>query len=72
MKIKETQINFILKELRKNGKISRNKCLKNYITRLSAYILELKKDGWIFYSGYSKNGDYEYYVSYPKKYARNK
>lgn len=48
MEAKQSQKDFVKAELIKNGFISRNKCLKNYISRLSAYILILKKEGFVF------------------------
>jgi len=44
--MKKTQLNFVKKQLLENGKISRNECLKEYITRLSAIILDLKGEGF--------------------------
>lgn len=43
-----TQKDWIEAELRQNGEISRNQCLKMSITRLAKYIGDLKKDGWEF------------------------
>lgn len=72
----EIQYVRILKELRKTGKLSRNWALKNYITRLSAYIYDLESMGWQFGKrGYLKNEfgkDYVYYVTkQPKNYVKN-
>lgn len=55
--MKKTQIDFVIKQLLENGKISRNDCLKNYITRLGAIINRLNKEGWEIEGGYKK-GDY--------------
>ena len=52
----QTQENFVINELKKNGFISRNLCLQNYITRLGAIICDLKKEGFNFSSGYVKTG----------------
>ncbi len=41
-----TQIEFVKVHLLKNGSISRNFALNNYITRLGAIIHLLKKEGW--------------------------
>ena len=49
----------IKKRLLEVGHISRNDCIRNYITRLSAYILELKQEGWDFETK-EVNGDYIY------------
>lgn len=68
MEAKQSQKDFVKAELIKNGFISRNKCLKNYISRLSAYILLLKKEGFVFTSKkvesttkYGINNDFVYY-----------
>ena len=42
------QYNFIVSRLEKKGEISRNECLKNYISRLGAYIHKLKREGYRF------------------------
>lgn len=60
--MKETQLAFIVKQLKKNGYITRNQCLRNYISRLGARIIDLKKEGWQFMAGFMKNGDYRYQV----------
>jgi len=39
-----TQMQFVKKELLKNGEMSRNLALQNYITRLSDIIYKLKKN----------------------------
>lgn len=62
-----TQIDFVLKTLKKNGKISRNYCLKNSITRLGALIYKLKTQGYKIgaYREVKKGwgvGDYIYYL----------
>jgi ribosomal protein L37AE/L43A len=44
--MKDTQIEWVKSQLRKNGKISRNECLRNYISRLGAIIWKLKQHGW--------------------------
>ena len=43
---KNTQKAWILKQLRENGRITRNECLKNFISRLGARISDLKEEGW--------------------------
>lgn len=52
----EKQISFVIKELRKKGKISRNQCLSKNITRLGAIIAELKNDKWKFDERPSRTG----------------
>lgn len=59
MKNKLTQYQRIEKRLLEVGYITRNQCIRNYITRLSAHILELKKNGWEFETKEEK-GDYIY------------
>ena len=44
--MKQTQLNWIISRLEENGRISRNECLQNYISRLGARIADLKKAGW--------------------------
>jgi len=44
--MKQTQLEFIKQRLNENGKISRNECLQNYISRLGARIADLRKEGW--------------------------
>lgn len=46
--MKKTQKEFVIDCLLKHGVISRNYCLKNYISRLSAIILDLQHEGWTF------------------------
>lgn len=46
--MRKTQIQFIKDELLTNGKISRNTCLKNFISRLSGRIKDLRNEGWQF------------------------
>lgn len=43
-----TQRRFIEDRLLSNGRVSRNDCLANFISRLGAYICDLKRDGWEF------------------------
>lgn len=46
----KTQKQIIIERLEEDGFISRNWCLKNYISRLSSIIFNLKKEGWVFKS----------------------
>jgi hypothetical protein len=46
------QIDFILKRLKEKGEITRNECLRNYISRLSARIYDLRQAGWDFEAFY--------------------
>lgn len=47
-----TQKQWVENQLIKNGKITRNECLRNYISRLGAIISMLKDDGYKFETGY--------------------
>jgi len=57
--MKKPQIEIIKKRLAKTGKVSRNWCLSNFISRLSAHIYALKKEGMKF-EIIRKNGDFIY------------
>jgi len=64
-----TQKEWVENKLIKNGKITRNECLRNYISRLGALIALLKNDGWEFKTSYidvetpfGAGKDYEYKV----------
>lgn len=46
--MKNSQIKFVEGRLNDTGEISRNECLRNYISRLAAVIAELKRRGWQF------------------------
>ena len=66
-KMKQSQEKFVIEQLKLNGFISRNFCLENYVSRLSAIIQDLEADGWKFEPKYipNKNGkgrNYVYYV----------
>lgn len=54
-----TQKERVTKRLLTMGQISRNECLKNYISRLGAIICDLTKEGWEFETKNVK-GDYVY------------
>jgi len=73
--MKLTQKDKVENELIFEGEISRNWCLQNHISRLSAIILELKKEGWKFKEGYRKTAygqDYVYkLISFPRVYENN-
>lgn len=62
---KGSQKERVIRKLLHDGYITRNECLRNRITRLSAIILNLKDDGWDFKPDYviTKQGkDYSYKV----------
>lgn len=52
----QTQQQWVVEQLKKHGFVTRNQCLRNYITRLSAIIFELKdKKGFEFESFFQEN-----------------
>lgn len=57
--MKKTQIKVVDNQLNKYGYISRNWCLRRWITRLSAIIYDLKKKGYQFEIE-RRNNDYVY------------
>ncbi len=59
MKNKLTQKQRVIGKLRQDGFITRNECLRNYISRLGAIICDLKNDGYVFRTKEVK-GDYVY------------
>ena len=64
----------IIEQLKINNYVSRNWCLKNYISRLGAIIWQLKKEGWDFNANFFKyNGgkDFRYYVIKMPSYQRD-
>lgn len=84
--MKKYQSQIVIEKLLKDGEISRNYALKNYISRLGAIIKSLVEVGYKFDSRKSKNGkevlhgryvktkngrDYVYtIISFPKKVKR--
>jgi hypothetical protein len=50
----ETQERWVKEQLNEKGFITRNECLQNYISRLSAIILSLKNEGYEFVSEFQK------------------
>ena len=48
----QTQNNWIKEQIKSNGFITRNQCLRNFISRLGAIIFELKEAGMEFETGY--------------------
>jgi len=44
--MKSTQLLWVKQQLRQHGQVSRNDALANYISRLGAIILVLKREGW--------------------------
>lgn len=58
--MKLTQEKRVINKLKHDGFITRNECLRVYISRLGAIICKLKKDGWEFNAHDTVNGDYIY------------
>ena len=56
-----TQKQIVINKLKTDGFITRNYCLKIFISRLGAIIDMLKKEGWQI-EGRNDNGDYLYEV----------
>jgi len=46
------QREFILSRLKENGEVTRNECLRNYISRLASRIHELREEGFEFETFY--------------------
>ena len=66
MQRKLNQTQFIISQLKRRKKISRNMCLANYITRLSARVNDLKEAGWNIEGRFVKGKygkDYVYFVT---------
>lgn len=57
--MKKSQLEWIKEQLLTTGEISRNYCLARYCSRLSARILDLEKEGWVFETE-KRSGDYVY------------
>lgn len=57
--MRKTQIEWVKQQLQANGEISRNECLRNYISRLGAIICLLKALGYTFHT-FRRDGDYVY------------
>ena len=51
---KITQLNWARNHIDENGKITRNFCLQNYVSRLSALIFKLNEEGYEFSAEYVK------------------
>jgi hypothetical protein len=64
--MKETQLQWIVRQLEENGEVSRNQALTHFISRLSARIADLELEGYKFSTEW-RGGDYVYTViSTPK------
>ena len=65
---KESQKDKVLIQLLNRGEVTRNWCLQKYISRLSAIIYQLKKEGWIFKEFYrAENGGKNYVYEVMRK-----
>ena len=51
---KETQLSWVRKHIDDTNGISRNFCLQNYVSRLSALIFMLNEEGYIFKAEFVK------------------
>ena len=74
MKTKQSRKDWVISYLLSFGHITRNACLKSRITRLGAYVSELKSEGWKFEEGYyvgKRKKDYRYDLIKPSKEYRN-
>lgn len=69
--MKRTQKEWVVEKLREDGFVSRNACLKNYVSRLSAIIAVLEAEGFAFDAKFvdgERGRDYIYrVVSTPQK-----
>jgi hypothetical protein len=62
------QKKFIINQLLLKGQVSRNTCLKNYISRLGAFMCDLKEQGLKYEAGYTENRkDYVYKIKGQKR-----
>lgn len=64
--MKESQLALVADELLVEGFISRNFCLKRFISRLGAIICNLKQQG-VDIDGQYEAGDYVYYFTGPRE-----
>jgi hypothetical protein len=60
--MKTSQREIVIKQIKETGEVTRNWCLNQYISRLSAIIQDLEEDGWEF-KAVKQNGDYIYKVT---------
>ena len=65
--MKTTQRESVLEQLKSSGYISRNDCLKRFITRLGAIICDLNKEGWKLEGKFVKTDYGEDYVYRDKR-----
>jgi len=68
--MKKSQAKWVKEQLALHGYISRNQCLANYISRLSAIVQNLEEEGYTF-NAHKEGNDYVYeVVSAPRKIIR--
>lgn len=60
----QTQIQKVMQTLLDKGQISRNECLRNYISRLGAIIFFLKEQGWDIQGDYKVTKQGKSYVPF--------
>ena len=72
--MKESQLQFVEATLRTDGEITRNQCLRIYITRLSAIIFKLQDNGYVIETDkvptitrWGKGYDFKYIVKFKPK-----
>jgi hypothetical protein len=70
--MKQSQEEWVIKQLNLNGFISRNFALQNYISRLGAIICNLTKEGWEFEGKYVKSKSGKNFVYYLLKTPQTK
>lgn len=58
----DTQRKWVLEQIEEQGFITRNQCLRNYISRLGAIICDLTKEGYVFTAEYQKTPNGKDYV----------
>lgn len=63
MSDRKTQLDIILEKLAHDGEISRNWCLRNYISRLSGRVLDLRREGYEF-EVERRGNDYVYVLTF--------
>lgn len=66
-KVMKNQKSFVINQLITKGQVSRNLCLKNFISRLGAWMCILKEQGLKYEGHYTENRDYVYKVKGQKR-----
>ena len=60
--MKKTQLELVKKQLLENGQVSRNWCLQNFVSRLSAIVCNLQEEGFELEGAYVKTDHGRDYV----------